>query len=647
MEEKTRTELLDEIRSLHQRLNEIHNVYREVEIGLCYLDRDLRYIQINNWLAAFNGQSVEEHIGRKVREVLPKATHIESQLLGVLKSGKPVINETIFFETPLNPGNKMLYQHSFFPNRSEDGTILGISCIVENITELKRNEKKILETEERYNLAINAIPDGIWDWDMIKNSEYFSPNCYEILDYHDSSDLGCCGLMSRIHQDDFKLLAKAILDHFDEKNAFNKNAFNVDCRFRVKSKYRWLNIMGQAVFNEDGNPIRMVSSIRDITERKTAEEKHFQLKARLEQAQRFESFGRLAGSIAHDYRNFLCGLLLTLPDQISKLKEGDPFRDYLILLLKATERTDNFTKEMLNSLQPKGITKLVIRLKNIIEPIVAQMQNLAGDGIKVLSEIDESCVVLADKSRFEQLVINLVKNAIEAITIGKTGTITIKAERVLGNRVRFSVSDTGTGIKEEIKGHIYDPFFTTKPLGTGLGLTNIFQTVKMHDWEIDVENKTSLGHGATFTIFMPLSQSPVKVTFASPPKEFVRTVSHATILVIDDEEMIREGYLTVLKNEGYVVHTASSGQEGIKKFDKILPDLVILDLGMLDMSGLEATRRIISKHLKARILFVSGYQGKIKNLEKNGAINSILKPFTPADLRCKVKEILQFGIIVA
>ncbi len=640
MEEKTRAELLEEIRSLRQSLKDLHHVYREAAVGLCYFDRDLRYVQINDWLAAINGLSVEEHIGRRICDVLPEiaAACVKAELLGVLETGEPVVNGTVFAETPAHPGSKRLYQHSYFANRSEDGTILGVSCIVGDITERKRDEETMLANEERYNLAVNATSDGIWDWNIFTNDEYFSPNWCQILGYsHDDPDLPHVyeSWTSRIHPDDYERVMKILKDHLEVKGAYD-----VDYRHRHKSgEYRWQNSVGRAIFDEHDKPVRMVGRIRDITERKQTEEERFRLQERLEQAERFEGFGRLVGCIAHDYRNYLCGLLITLPDQISKLEEKDPLWGYLTLVLQATERTNNFTKEMLDSLQPGGINKQSIRMKDTIEPIVTQIQTLARDGIEILIQIDELYVVLADQHRFEQLVFNLGKNAIDAITTGETGTIIIKVERVSSDRMCFSVSDTGEGIKGNIKACIYDPFFTTKPDGIGLGLTSIFQTVKIHGWEIDVESKTGLGHGTTFNILMPFSQSPVKVTSALA-EEPEHKVSSATILIVDDEEVIREGYFAVLQDEGYTVHGASSGKEGIEKFDEISPDLVIMDLGMPYINGLEATRQITSNHPEARILLASGYHNEIENPEEHGAIGSIQKPFVPADLRRKVKEIL-------
>ena len=171
MKEKTRAELLDEVRSLREKLDELQHVYRETAVGLCYLDRDLRYVQINSWLAAINGLSVEEHLGRTIREVLPEiaAAGAEAQLRGVLETGEPVINGTVYAETAAHPGSKRLYQHSYFANRTTDGMILGVSCIVEDITEHKKFEdpratfaREIVRAQEAERRSVaQELHDGI------------------------------------------------------------------------------------------------------------------------------------------------------------------------------------------------------------------------------------------------------------------------------------------------------------------------------------------------------------------------------------------------------------------------------------------------------------------------------------------------------
>ena len=163
MKENAGIEPLDEVRSLRQRLNELHHVYREAAVGLCYLDRDLRYVQINDWLAAINGPSAEEHVGRSIRDVLPEiaAAGAEADLRSVLETGEPVINGTVYAETAAHPGSKRLYQHSYYANRSADGTIVGVSCIVEDITEHNRVEEALRASEKRFRTLFSNAGDSI------------------------------------------------------------------------------------------------------------------------------------------------------------------------------------------------------------------------------------------------------------------------------------------------------------------------------------------------------------------------------------------------------------------------------------------------------------------------------------------------------
>jgi len=184
-------------------------------VGFCYLDTDLRYIYINEWLAEINGFTVEEHIGRSVRELFPDlAVGIEPQFQKVIETGNPIIKGRVYAETPFRPGVKRLFEHNYFADKSADGIVQGISCFVEDITDRDTAEQKLKANEIRYDLAVRATTDGIWDWNMITNREYFSPRWCEIIGYtSDDPDLphSYDSWASRIHPDYYDSVMEALL----------------------------------------------------------------------------------------------------------------------------------------------------------------------------------------------------------------------------------------------------------------------------------------------------------------------------------------------------------------------------------------------------------------------------------------------------
>ena len=155
-----------------------HDDYKDAPIGLCRLDADLRYLAINNWLAAINGLTIEEHLGRRISDVLSSPAAVLSQLRQVLETGEPIIRGEACIETPTHPETKRYYEHSYYPDKSDDGTVVAIRCVVQDVTERRRIEAALRESEERLELAVAATNDSLWDWHIAAGTGYWSPRFY-------------------------------------------------------------------------------------------------------------------------------------------------------------------------------------------------------------------------------------------------------------------------------------------------------------------------------------------------------------------------------------------------------------------------------------------------------------------------------------
>ena len=303
-------ELIQREREEKRLHKEPKDIYKKAPVGLCYLDTDLRYLHINDWLAALNGLPIGAHLGRTIRAVLPDvAEGIESQLRQVIETGEPIVEGRVDAETPAQPGVVRNFLHNYFPVRSEDGTIVGVSCVVTDITERKwaeealrrahedlevrvaertsnltetnrqleakvterkRAGEALRERTERYELVATGACDAIWDWDVPSHRVYFSPRWKELrgLASDEVSDRDE-EWSSRIHSDDVPRVMAAVQAHFEGKTEFFEEEYRIHCK---DGSFKWVLDRGVAQRDADGKVVRMAGSESDITERKRVEE---------------------------------------------------------------------------------------------------------------------------------------------------------------------------------------------------------------------------------------------------------------------------------------------------------------------------------------------------------------------------------------
>ena len=249
---------------------ELELIYRTSPMGMALFDRDLRYVRINDKLAEINGREAAEVVGRTLREVIPDlADDLEPILRGVLETGEPVIDGEVTGGTEAVPSVERFFRHSFHPVQGIDGRIEGVSVLVNEVTELRSAEEEGKQAEERLKLTVAGSNDGMWDWpDVNRDEEWWSPRWYELLGYENGEvEASLSNFKAFLHPDDLEGTAESIRAHFEEHAPFD-----TEYRLRTKSgEYRWFRGRGQALWDQDGRPVRMSGSIQDITDRKHAE----------------------------------------------------------------------------------------------------------------------------------------------------------------------------------------------------------------------------------------------------------------------------------------------------------------------------------------------------------------------------------------
>jgi two-component system cell cycle sensor histidine kinase/response regulator CckA len=525
-------------------------------------------------------------------------------------------------------------------NEFIEGTIL-------DVTERKRAEAEILEWKNRYEAAVLASRQIIYDWDPRTNRVTFGVNLEAILGYP-SDEIG--GVKNRwrelIHPDDLERYVKEM----DRVQAIGTEPLHIEYRVRKKNgPYFTVKDEGNYILDGSEKAGHLVGFITDITEQRMLEEQ-------LRQSQKMEAVGRLAGGLAHDFNN-----LLTVIKGYSRMVLDDPRREEKVRanvehIDSAAERAASLTRHLLAFSRKQVLQPKVIDLNLLIENLDKMLRRLIGEDILVVTATAETLgSVKADPGQIEQVIMNLVVNARDAMPNG--GKLTIETANVEldadyarehegvrpGRYIMLAVSDTGSGMDLQTQARIFEPFFTTKELGrgTGLGLSTVYGIVKQSGGHIWVYSE--LNRGTTFKIYFARVDDPAgKVQH--PARSGVPTEGHETLLLVEDDEQVRELTHSVLVACGYHVLLAENGQAALKICEQHGRDidLLVTDVVMPGISGREVASQVTARWPNIKVLYMSGYTEN--SIVHHGVLENgtffLAKPFTPTTLANKVRGVL-------
>jgi signal transduction histidine kinase len=384
--------------------------------------------------------------------------------------------------------------------------------------------------------------------------------------------------------------------------------------------------------------------VLEIEERKRAEEERRALEEQLRQSQKMEALGTLAGGIAHDFNNLLQAIAGTIQLMLMKPSSDYAQRAHLLELDRVAARATDLVRRLLAFSRKMDSTPRRMRLNDAVRNVFELLQRTIPKSVVIQIELEPGLAEIeADQTQMEQVLINLGGNAVDAMPSG--GTLTISTSNLPASdgdaaRVRLAVSDTGIGMEQQVVEKIFEPFFTTKPIGkgTGLGLSTVYGIVKGHGGSMSCSSTP--GRGATFEIVLPVaSEAAEAVGEASPENDVMGGIE--TVLVVDDEEVIREVVEDVLARNGYSVIQAGDGHQALRLLrGQARVDLVITDLGMPGMDGEKLIREIEKLPHRPGVIISSGYAAH-PLLEKEGSNWATLrKPYRLTDLLRKVREVL-------
>jgi two-component system cell cycle sensor histidine kinase/response regulator CckA len=515
--------------------------------------------------------------------------------------------------------------------------------------ELEREVAARRRSEERYRLVVENAGEVIA---IVRGDRFrfINRKATEIVGYWEEE------LLSRpfweiVHPED----REKALDSYSKR--LSGRATPEVYSFRVVGKggdVRWAEINVMPIEYEGGPAV--LCFLRDITDRKRAEEEVAQLQDQLRQAQKMEAMGRLAGGIAHDFNNLLTVIHGNAQLVAMELREGDPLKGLVDEIRDASMRASGLTRQLLAFSRRQPLEMRVVDLNGLLLGIEGMLRRIIGEDIEVVFRLQEGMGrIKADPGQLEHAVVNLAVNARDAMPQG--GRLTVETADVEldeayarthlsvepGPYVMLSVTDTGSGMTPEVKERLFEPFFTTKGpgRGTGLGLAAVYGMVKQSGGHIFVYSEP--GHGTTFKIYLPRVEEPAQIA-KGPLAERRLPSGSETVLVVEDDAAVRELAVRILKGLGYEVLEAASGEEalGVCKAHGGHIDLVLTDVVMPGMDGRVLVQSLKEVHPGAKAIFMSGYTDNVilhHGILEEG-MNFIHKPFTVEGLGRKVREVL-------
>ena len=508
------------------------------------------------------------------------------------------------------------------------GTLLRLEGFLSDITDRKIAESALQESEEKYRRLFEDSKDGIYITTIEGMMLDVNSSMMEILGFQEKEELKKYNVKDLYF---YPADRERLLKEFELQDYVKD--FEVTLKKKDSGKAHVL-LTTVVIRNDQGKPILLNGSMRDITEKK-------QLEQQLIQAQKMESIGTLAGGIAHDFNNLLAMILGTAELIKRHVKENPAIQSYVNRIIEASERGSSISKQLLLFARPEQTELRPVSVRTVAEHVTDFLLHFLPKTIIVRCEFaDVSAVIMGDEGHLHQAILNLSINARDAMPGGGIITIGVKNVDVHTVRQQFpeaaeheyvavTVHDTGVGMEEEIQQRIFEPFFSTKTRGkgTGLGLAIVHGIVQLHQGFINVHS--TKGIGTTFTMYFPSITADAAET--NQQESAARKENNETILIVDDEQILREILRESLKDEGYNILAASDGVEALKLYAeyKDTISLVVTDLGMPNMGGEELFGKLQAMNNSVKVIISSGFfEGSTRsNLLLRGVKDVLTKPY--------------------
>jgi PAS domain S-box-containing protein len=608
-------------------------------IGHAVIATDLqgRIIYWNGAAERMFGWAADETLGRDVLEVTPTEGRMAQaeEIMACLRQGHSWSGEFVVRRRDGTPMRALVTDTPVYDDAGVLQAIVGVTIDLgahETIESGLRQQAHIIDT----------ISDAVIVMDVDGNVTDWNPAATRIFGYAKAEMLGR----------PLRLLnAPEIGAELDRQV---QEAFGRDGRWageipfvRKDGGSGVADVIVAVQHDGQGRPSSIISVSRDVTERR-------RLEAQLQQSQKMEAVGRLAGGIAHDFNNMLTAVKAYTEFLLEDLDHADVRRTDVQEIAKAADRAASLTRQLLAFSRKQVLQPQALDLNDVVEAIEKMLRRLIGEDVHIRTRLEPDLqLVEADPSQIEQVIMNLVVNARDAMPGG--GTLTIETRNVVLDRVDaawgiqpgpytvLAITDTGIGMDADVRAQIFEPFFTTKPVGqgTGLGLSTVYGIVKQSGGHISVYSEA--GQGSTFKVYLPHVTSSGSAPMLGPAmSRFPRGTE--TIVLVDDDEGVRAVSRRILQRAGYAVLSAPDGVEALRLIGEAdgQVHLLVTDVVMPGLGGRDLVTHVRDTYPDLRVLFVSGYTEE--GVRRRGVLDVesafLEKPFTAERLAQKVREVL-------
>ena len=616
--------------------------------GILAIDDTGSIILVNPEIERIFGYSAAELIGQPMEKLVPdrvRKTHAAHHVRYMIAPESRHLGRGRDLTGRHKDGHEVPIEIALTPVKRPNGMLVLASII--DISERRQAESQLRESESRFRELAQHVHEVFFELDpQTWRALYVSP-AFETLSGRNLEEAYAepFAWAAGMHPDD----RERVLTTAREAAQTGELAATTYRVVRPDKSVRWVRARGTPVRDPAGRVVRLVGIAEDITDLKRTEEQ-------LVQAQKMEAVGRLAGGVAHDFNNLLTVITSYGQLQLDDLPPNDSRRADLDEIVHAALEAAKLTRQLLAFSRRQVLEPKVISLNDVVSGIEKMLKRVIGEDIDLAvalaSDLD---AVRADPGQVEQVIMNLVVNARDAMPNGgqltiETANLELDAAYVLthepvlaGSYVMIAVSDTGTGMDEATRARIFEPFFTTKEMGkgTGLGLATVYGIVKQSNGYIWAYSEQ--GQGATFKVYLPrVTESAEALAPRASPAELPRGTEK--LLVVEDDTAVRRVICGVLERQGY----STTSMEGPAAAIDLLrgrqsaPDLLITDVIMPQMNGRELARQLVEIWPSLRVLYLSGYTDEA--IVRHGVLETgvafLQKPFTPEALILKTRQVL-------
>ena len=637
------------LRSLHASEDRYRSLVAAISEGVVLQAADGSVLACNPAAEEILGLSRDQIVGRtsldpRWRAIHPDGTAFsgaEHPAMVTLRTGEPQRNVPMGVHKP--DGTLTWIAINTQPLWHSDPERRSVVSSFTDVTEVREAHRELERSARQLRVALAGARAGAWEWDIASDRVWWSEDVHRVFGLPPGEfDGTLASFAALVHPLDQARVRRAIAQALKVPEIGARYSVEYRVSFPDGS-IRWLHSAATVVRDESGDPIRMAGAVVDVTRSKDLEQ-------RVVQAQKMESVGRLAGGVAHDFNNLLTAVLVSAEVALDRLEEPEVVRRLLEEVVDAGRHGSRLTRQLLAFARRQVVKTELVRVGEVVESCRQLLERLLGEHIELRVRADDAGHVVADPSQLEQVVMNLAINAGEAMAKGGRLEMAVRdvvldadpgmARQVAaaGHYVELTVRDVGEGIPPEILDKVFDPYFSTKEEGTGLGLATSYGIVHQLGGHMTIESTP--GRGTTVRVSLPTDPA------ANRPKVLATRpapmAGDETILFVEDEPRVRNLAVMALESHGYRVLQAADAEEALTvaaRFDEPI-QVLISDVMMPGRSGVELAEVLRKTRPAIRVLLTSGYSADHLDSAGAGTTSFLQKPYRGDELARRVRGLM-------